>query len=143
MCAGILESEARDFPTIEIKMKRLNDFVKELKTLPVAINTKDANLQHYEVNSLFFASCLGPQLKYSCCYYPPNVNTLHEAEAASLEQIIDRANVKDGISILELGSLYLYIWTNDLSFSCLLHLFYFFFNENITKAADGVVFVLL
>ncbi len=36
------------------KMKRLNDFVAELKTMDVAINTRDANEQHYEVTADFF-----------------------------------------------------------------------------------------
>lgn len=31
--------------------EKLQDFVADLKSLPVAINTEDANEQHYEVTS--------------------------------------------------------------------------------------------
>ena len=48
MCVLILTVQVSD------KMKRLNDFVAELKTMDVAINTRDANEQHYEVTADFF-----------------------------------------------------------------------------------------
>ena len=49
--------------------------MSELKEMPIAVNTKDANAQHYEVPTEFFLLCLGKRLKYrysnitfsSCC----------------------------------------------------------------------------
>jgi hypothetical protein len=32
--------------------------------MPVAVNTKEANEQHYEVPTEFYKLCLGKQLKY-------------------------------------------------------------------------------
>jgi hypothetical protein len=46
-------------------------FVARLKELPIAINTPEANEQHYEVPTEFYQLCLGKRLKYSSCYYPP------------------------------------------------------------------------
>ncbi len=46
---------------------------------------------------------LGPQRKYSCCWWPEGVDTLEAAEEAALEETAARAGLADGQSILELG----------------------------------------
>jgi len=46
---------------------------------------------------------LGPRLKYSCCYWPRASMTLSEAEDAMLELFCQRAEIGDGMDILELG----------------------------------------
>ena len=43
--------------------------VKELREMPIAIRTKEANEQHYEVPAKFYALCLGPNKKYSSGYW--------------------------------------------------------------------------
>ena len=65
---------------------RLQGFVEELKSLPIAIQTKTANEQHYEVPTSYFLLCLGKHLKYSSCLYPGlNPRTpLDSAEEAML-----------------------------------------------------------
>ncbi|HSD88858.1 MAG TPA: cyclopropane-fatty-acyl-phospholipid synthase family protein, partial [Kofleriaceae bacterium] len=45
----------------------------------------------------------GPHLKYSSCYWPANVTTLGEAEAAMLALTAERAGLADGQDILDLG----------------------------------------
>jgi cyclopropane-fatty-acyl-phospholipid synthase len=37
--------------------------VQSLKTMPIAINTQEANDQHYEVPAKFYDICLGPRKK--------------------------------------------------------------------------------
>ncbi len=71
---------------------------------PVTTNTADANRQHYEVPSAFFELMLGPQLRYSCCYWPSQVTDLVDAEQCAISQTIERARVTDGDRILELGA---------------------------------------
>ena len=39
--------------------------IEELKRSPIAIETRAANEQHYEVPTRFYQLCLGPRLKYS------------------------------------------------------------------------------
>ncbi|MBK6942325.1 MAG: class I SAM-dependent methyltransferase [Planctomycetes bacterium] len=70
---------------------------------PIAIETKAANDQHYEVPATFFETVLGPRLKYSSAYYAPGVTDLGEAEDAMLAIATKRAQLRDGQSILELG----------------------------------------
>jgi cyclopropane-fatty-acyl-phospholipid synthase len=62
-----------------------------------------ANEQHYELPPAFFAQVLGRHRKYSSCYWPDKVQTLHEAEAAALHKTCERAALEDGMTVLELG----------------------------------------
>jgi len=78
-------------------------FVEELKSLPIAINTDDANEQHYEVPTEYFRLCLGRRLKYSSCVYDRRGMALDDAEEAMLALCCERAGIEDGHDILELG----------------------------------------
>lgn len=82
---------------------RLASFINELKQMPIAINTRDANEQHYEVPTDYFLRVLGSHLKYSSCYYSMPGTGLDEAEEAMLALCSQRAELADGQSILELG----------------------------------------
>lgn len=79
------------------------DFVEDLKDEPIAVATTEANAQHYEVPAKFFATVLGPRLKYSCCYFPESDTSLAAAEDAMLELTCRRAELEDGMDVLELG----------------------------------------
>ena len=87
----------------EARSRRFNQFLDELRAAPIAIETKAANQQHYEVPASFFHKHLGPQLKYSCCLYPTGNETLAEAEQKMLELYAERAQLSDGMRILDLG----------------------------------------
>jgi len=78
-------------------------FIQDLKSLPIAIETKSANEQHYEVPADFFKLCLGEHLKYSCCYWINANDNLNTAEENMLKLTCKRADLIDGLSILELG----------------------------------------
>ncbi|QHO72262.1 cyclopropane-fatty-acyl-phospholipid synthase [Bradyrhizobium sp. CCBAU 051011] len=62
-----------------------------------------ADAQRYEVPAAFFAHVLGPNRKYSCCFYKEAASTLQEAEEEALRQTVEHADLADGQSILELG----------------------------------------
>ncbi len=96
-----LAEENRGSP--EAQQAHLMKLISRLRQSPVAINTGDANLQHYEVPSGFFQHVLGPHLKYSSCYYRRADETLGQAEANMLQLTAERAGLKDGDRILELG----------------------------------------
>ena len=83
----------------EKKMK----YISLLRTRPMAIETITANEQHYEVGTGVLAACLGPRMKYSACFYPKGSETLAQAEIAMLETYVMKAQLKDGMSILDLG----------------------------------------
>jgi cyclopropane-fatty-acyl-phospholipid synthase len=70
---------------------------------PLALNTEDANAQHYEVPAEFYSLCLGPRKKYSSCFYNTGHESLAQAEDAMLTITCERAQLKDGQKVLELG----------------------------------------
>ncbi|MBX3316022.1 MAG: class I SAM-dependent methyltransferase [Phycisphaeraceae bacterium] len=89
--------------TIEDRHQRFRAFVNDLRSSPIAIETDAANIQHYEVPARFFELTLGPRLKYSGCLWTQGVRTLAEAEEAMLALTCDRAEIRDGMEVLDLG----------------------------------------
>jgi cyclopropane-fatty-acyl-phospholipid synthase len=78
-------------------------FARDMAMHAIAEDTDAANAQHYEVPAAFFAKILGPNRKYSSCFYKNIDSTLKEAEEESLRQTVERAGLADGQSVLELG----------------------------------------
>ena len=87
----------------ELQQEHLMNLIADLKGSPIAVNTPDANAQHYEVPTEFYQYCLGKHLKYSCGYWKDGVTELDTSEADMLELTCNRAELKNGQDILELG----------------------------------------
>jgi cyclopropane-fatty-acyl-phospholipid synthase len=90
-------------PTAEAQGAALQAYIADLKTRPIAEQTSAANEQHYEVPARFFELSLGKNRKYSSAYWKPSVTSLDEAEDAMLALTCERAALRDGERILELG----------------------------------------
>jgi cyclopropane-fatty-acyl-phospholipid synthase len=78
-------------------------FAREMAARAIAEHADAANAQHYEVPAAFFAKVLGPNRKYSACFYRDGHSTLQEAEEEALRQTVEHAELADGQDILELG----------------------------------------
>jgi cyclopropane-fatty-acyl-phospholipid synthase len=79
------------------------DFVVTMRREPIAVATEAANQQHYELPPEFFRLVLGPNLKYSSCWWPQGVDHLAEAEARMLDLACSRAGISAGMDVLDLG----------------------------------------
>lgn len=101
LMAKRLSDEASDDG--ETRSRNFNRFLAELRESPIAIETKAANEQHYEVPAEFFHLHLGPRLKYSCCLYPAGNETLEAAEELMLTHYVERAGIGEGMRVLDLG----------------------------------------
>jgi cyclopropane-fatty-acyl-phospholipid synthase len=77
--------------------------IENLKKSPLAVNTQEANEQHYELPPEFFTLALGKNRKYSSCFWSENCTSLDQAEDDALRITMDRAELVDGMQILELG----------------------------------------
>ncbi len=88
---------------VEAQGRALQEFIAELKASPIAVHTREANEQHYEMPTDFFRLALGRHMKYSGGYWPHGVNDLDASDAAMLTLTCERARLKDGMEILELG----------------------------------------
>ena len=89
--------------SVEVAARTTNDFVQMMCNSPVALAPELANEQHYEVPAEFFVQVLGENSKYSCCHWGADVTTLGEAEEASLRMTVQRAGIRDGMKVLDLG----------------------------------------
>src|SRR6202163_2182293 len=78
-------------------------FADEMAARAIAEYTDETNARHDEIPAAFFALVLGPNRKYSSCYYKEPESTLQEAEEEALRQTVANADLADGQSILELG----------------------------------------
>jgi len=92
-----------DKGSLDAQKHHLMQFIERLKASPIAINTAEANAQHYEVPTRFYQLCLGRHMKYSSAYWPEGCTSLDDAEAAMLALTCQRAALEDGDEILELG----------------------------------------
>jgi len=101
LCAQRLREEYADDPAGA--SFRAAAVMAALRDSPIAIHVDAANRQHYELPPAFFALCLGPRLKYSACLYPTGAESLAQAEEAMLALYAERAQLRDGQDILELG----------------------------------------
>ncbi|MBS0579102.1 MAG: class I SAM-dependent methyltransferase [Proteobacteria bacterium] len=100
-CAARLREESAG--GLAAQESRLQERLALLRGGELAVHTQAANAQHYELPSGFFEHCLGPRLKYSCAYYPRGDESLAEAEEAMLALYAERAQLADGMDVLELG----------------------------------------
>jgi cyclopropane-fatty-acyl-phospholipid synthase len=96
-----LAQEKQDTP--EEQQAHLMRLIEVLKASPIAVNTIDANEQHYEVPTEFYQYCLGPHLKYSSGYWKPGVTDIETSERDMLELTCQRADLQSGQNVLELG----------------------------------------
>jgi cyclopropane-fatty-acyl-phospholipid synthase len=82
---------------------------------PVTEQPELANQQHYEVPAALFETMLGPRLKYSSCLWEEPAYSLPAAEEAMLQLTAERAAMRDGQRILELGCGWgsLTLWTAE------------------------------
>ena len=87
----------------EAAMAQKRDFIALMDASPIAALPEQANAQHYELPPRFFAEVLGPTRKYSCCLWDGGIESLAEAELRSLEVTAERAGIRDGMEVLELG----------------------------------------
>jgi cyclopropane-fatty-acyl-phospholipid synthase len=79
------------------------NMVSKMLNSPIAVNTNSANEQHYEVSDGFYQQILGDRYKYSCCFWESNNDCLDDAEIKALEITCRRANIQDGMKVLDLG----------------------------------------
>jgi len=87
----------------EQQQAHLMKLIDQLKASPIAINTADANQQHYEVPTQFYKYCLGKNLKYSSGYWKAGITDIDTSEDDMLELTCQRARLSNGQHVLELG----------------------------------------
>nr|ANY58191.1 putative N-methyltransferase [synthetic construct] len=89
--------------THEDQLKSNLDFVKSLKEMKMSGDIDTFNNESYELPSEFLESMFGKTIKQSACYFKHESMTIDEAEDASHELYCERAQIKDGQTVLDIG----------------------------------------
>jgi len=92
--SGSVETQ-HEYKQKMVKIFRENEAIAEA--------TEEAKEQHYEVPTEFFKLTLGRWLKYSSCYWSKSCKSLDQSEVEMLELICERAQMEDGLEVLDLG----------------------------------------
>lgn len=79
----------------EAQQAALMQLIDTLKKSEIAVNTRDANQQHYEVPTAFYKAVLGPHLKYSSGYWQEG-DTLASSEERMLRLTCGPAQTQRG-----------------------------------------------
>jgi len=101
LIAKRLERESRDGPDAIGERKR--ELIASLAEGPIAEDADKANEQHYELPAIFFDKVLGKHRKYSCGLWRDKGVNIDDSEADMLRLTCERADLRDGQRILELG----------------------------------------
>ncbi len=74
---------------VEDARSNLMSYYESLRTKPVAMNTAEANEQHYELPPEFFLPIMGNRLKYSACIFNKGTHDddINKAEEDALAQV--------------------------------------------------------
>jgi cyclopropane-fatty-acyl-phospholipid synthase len=88
---------------VTAQQERLRELLRRMSSGPIAEVPEKANEQHYELPAEFLGLILGPRRKYSGCLWEQGSATLGQAEEAMLALSCRRAQVADGMRILDLG----------------------------------------
>ena len=87
----------------EERQSKKADFIEELKSSPIALSTRQANEQHYEVPPAFFQKIMGSHLKYSCGWFNDNTTSLDAAEENMLKLYVEKLGIQNHQRVLDLG----------------------------------------
>jgi len=89
--------------SLEATQRHAMELLQALRQGPIAVQTREANEQHYEVPTAFYLSVLGKNLKYSSGYWDETASDLNASEDRMLALTCERAQLAQGQDILELG----------------------------------------
>ncbi|WP_344261641.1 cyclopropane-fatty-acyl-phospholipid synthase family protein [Streptomyces sodiiphilus] len=64
---------------------------------------REAISHHYDVGNRFYELVLGPSMVYSCAYWGGEARTLEQAQAAKLDLICRKLDLREGQRLLDVG----------------------------------------
>ncbi|NCB37849.1 MAG: methyltransferase domain-containing protein [Erysipelotrichia bacterium] len=98
-----LALERASLGDVEARHAVFRQIMKDLKTGTNLRCSPNVEAEGGEMGPEFFELFLGKRLNAGCCYFPTGAEDLEEAEDTMLWMSADRARVRDGMKILEIG----------------------------------------
>ena len=91
---GLLKDKLREEENLDAlssSNQRKAELIAQLISSPIAVNTREANEQHYEIPSEFFELIMGKHMKYSCGLWREGVVDIDTSEEDMLRLTVQRA----------------------------------------------------
>lgn len=106
----VLDVEGDLFRALNIVLSKMDEFSVDQKALKKLIftstsakNQKEEVSSHYDIGNDFYKLWLDDTMNYSCAYFKDENNTLYEAQCNKVEYILKKLNLKEGMSLLDIG----------------------------------------
>ncbi|WP_167955269.1 class I SAM-dependent methyltransferase [Anaerosporobacter faecicola] len=64
---------------------------------------KEEVTSHYDIGNDFYEKWLDESMSYSCAYFKNNTDTLYEAQCNKVHHILDKLQLKEGMTLLDIG----------------------------------------
>lgn len=107
---GNVEFEGDLYTILEVILRHINKFSTKFENLPKIFHKatnkakqKEEVASHYDIGNDFYSLWLDKTLSYSCGYFQNNNDTLYDAQMNKLNHILKKLNLKEGLSLLDIG----------------------------------------
>ena len=107
---GNVEFEGDLYTILDVILRHINKFSTKFENLPQIFHKvtnkskqKEEVTSHYDIGNDFYSLWLDKTLSYSCGYFQNNNDSLYDAQMNKINHILKKLNLKDGLSLLDIG----------------------------------------
>ncbi len=107
---GDIEVEGDLFYVLNLFLSQMDKFNTDAKSLKNLIftsssakNQKKEVQSHYDIGNEFYSLWLDDTMTYSCGYFKSDDDSLHDAQVNKIEHTLKKLNIKEGMSLLDIG----------------------------------------
>lgn len=107
---GNLQFDGDMFFILDTFMSQIDNFSTNFRALPHIFHKctnkykqKEEVTSHYDIGNDFYGLWLDNTMSYSCAYFKKNDDTLEEAQMNKINYILKKLNLKEGMSLLDIG----------------------------------------
>ncbi|MCB2296036.1 cyclopropane-fatty-acyl-phospholipid synthase family protein [Clostridium algoriphilum] len=98
---AVIESLYNNKESFLSKSEMYEKLIKKIKS---SIKRSKDNIQfHYDIGNSFYKLWLDKSMNYSCGYFKNDTDTLDEAQNNKINHILEKLNLKEGQSLLDIG----------------------------------------
>ncbi len=95
---------------LDTLLSNIDKFTLDIKGLKKLLHTstslkhqKEEVCSHYDIGNDFYKLWLDKTMSYSCAYFKNDNDTLEEAQMNKIYHILNKLNLKEGMSLLDIG----------------------------------------
>ncbi|OPJ57543.1 SAM-dependent methyltransferase [Clostridium chromiireducens] len=107
---GDIEITGDLFTVLNLFLSQMDKFTADTKSLKNLIfssssakNQRNEVQSHYDIGNEFYSLWLDNSMTYSCGYFRSNDESLYNAQMNKIHHILKKLNLKDGMSLLDVG----------------------------------------